>query len=68
VGFDVDTEGFPQNVEILEGTEDPYWSKLAVEHVNRFIFRPKLEDGEASTTEGLRWSFNYRANGGEIAD
>lgn len=68
VGFDVDSSGFPRNVEIVEGVTDSYWSRLAVEHVNRFIFRPRLENGEAAASEDMRWSFNYQVSDGELAD
>lgn len=59
--FDVDAEGFPQNVELVEDIADAYWARLGVDHVNRFIFRPRLENGEASETRDLEWSFNFRA-------
>ena len=68
VGFDVDESGFPRNIRIAEGVSDTYWSRLAVEHVDRFIFRPQLVDGEAVATEDMRWSFNYRVSDGEFTD
>ena len=59
VRFDVDSRGTPRNIEIVEGDPTGYWNTLVIDHVSKFIYRPKFEDGEAREQRQLRWSIEY---------
>ncbi len=66
VRFDVNEVGEPENIEVIEGNPTGYWSELVVEHVEKFIFRPRFEDGEPVRHEGMYWDISYIADGEDL--
>ncbi len=59
VRFDVDSRGTPHNIEVVEGDPTGRWNSLVRDHVRKFIYRPKLEDGEAREYRNMHWSIAY---------
>ena len=59
VRFDVNAEGETENIEVIEGDPTGYWSELVADHVEKFVFRPKIVDGEAVRHEDMFWDITY---------
>ena len=66
VRFDVNERGEAENIEVIEGDPTGYWSDLVVDHVQKFIFRPKLEDGETIRHEDMYWDISYLVDGEDL--
>ncbi len=66
VRFDVNVEGEAENIEVIEGDPTGYWSELVVDHVEKFVFRPKIVDGEAVRYEGMYWDITYLPDGEDL--
>ncbi len=60
VRFDIDAEGLPRDIEVVEGDPGSYWDDLIVDHVGKFRFRPQFDGGDAVTHEGMHWNVPYR--------
>jgi len=59
VRYDVDVEGRTQNIELIEGDPSGYWNPIVVDHVDRFIFRPALIDGEPVESSTQFYEIKY---------
>ena len=66
VRFDVNEHGEAENIEVIEGDPTGYWSELVVDHVEKFVFRPKIVDGEAVRHEGMYWDISYLVDGDDL--
>lgn len=66
VRFDVNEQGEAENIEVIEGDPTGYWSELVVDHVEKFVFRPKIVDGEAVRHEGMYWDISYLVDGEDL--
>lgn len=68
IRFDVAANGFPQNLEVVDGDPSGYWDSLIVDHIRKFVFRPKLEDGEPVACQDLHWDVPYLARDEDLLD
>ena len=59
VRFDVNIKGEAENIQVIEGDPTGYWSELVVDHVEKFVFRPKIVNGEPVPHEGMHWDISY---------
>ncbi len=66
VRFDVSETGEAENIEVIEGDPTGYWSELVVDHVGKFVFRPKIVDGEAVHHEDVYWDITYLVDGEDL--
>lgn len=48
VRYDIGPDGRPREVQIVEGDPTGYWDSIVVNHVDNFVFRPGIVDGEAT--------------------
>ena len=67
VRFDVNERGEAENIEVIEGDPTGYWSELVVDHVGKFVFRPRIVDGEAVHYEGMYWDISYLVDGDDLS-
>lgn len=65
VRFDIDAEGLPRDIEVVEGDPSGYWDDLVLDHVDKFRFRPRFDDGDAVSYENMHWNVPYRV-GSEV--
>lgn len=68
VRFDVAANGLPRDIEIVDGDPTGYWDSLVIDHVSKFVFRPKFEDGEPVDYDDLHWNISYRARDEDLHD
>ncbi len=59
VRYDVDASGRTHDVELIEGDPTGYWDHIVVDHVDKFIFRPCITDGEATGYPDLVYEIRY---------
>jgi protein TonB len=58
VQFDVSADGVVENVRVLESSH-PVFEKPAVQAAYRFRFKPRIVDGEALASYGVKNRFRY---------
>lgn len=66
VRFDVNEDGDAENIEVIEGDPTGYWSELVVDHVEKFVFRPRMVDGETVRHEDMYWDISYIVDGEDL--
>ncbi len=66
VRFDVNVRGDAENIQVIEGDPTDYWSALVVDHVEKFVFRPKIVNGEAVRHEGMYWDISYLIDSADL--
>ncbi len=59
VRYDIDAEGLTRNIELIDGDPAGYWDLIIVDHVDRFIFRPALVDGEPLEFSNRLYEIRY---------
>jgi len=59
VRYDVDSNGRPLNIELIEGDPTGVWDPIVVDHVDRFIFRPAFKDGEPAEFSNRLYEIKY---------
>lgn len=68
VRFDVEADGRPQNIDVIEGDPSGYWNQLVLHHVSMFRFRPRLDDGQAIAVADVVWNVPYRLRDADLLD
>ena len=66
--LDVAANGLPRDIEVIDGDPTGYWDPLVVDHVSKFVFRPKLEDGEPVVYRDLHFEVPYLARDEDLLD
>ena len=59
VRYDIDADGRTRNIELIEGDAAGYWDSIIVDHVDRFVFRPALVDGEPAEISERLYEIRY---------
>lgn len=68
VRLDVAADGLPNDIEVVDGDPTGYWDSLVVDHVSKFVFRPRLEDGEPVAYRDIHWEVPYLARDEDLLD
>ncbi len=59
VRYDVDANGRTRDVQLVEGDPTGYWDSIVLAHVDKFIFRPCIIDGEAAGVSDMAYEIIY---------